>query len=109
MPKKEKSFDAVRDDGGRVLELRRHCRNSEVIHQLEDRVQREEREHRHVLEKDMIEIKVYGPQVIKNFVLTRTKSLKLQIFLGILGYPIFFVVCTFSYITTIFVLIVKKC
>jgi len=49
MPKKEKSFDRVGDGGGRVLELRRHRRNSEVIHQLEDRVQREEREHRHVL------------------------------------------------------------
>ncbi len=38
VPEEEKSFNRIGDNGGRVLELGRHGRHPEVVHQLEDRV-----------------------------------------------------------------------
>ena len=49
VPQEEQPFNGVGHDGGDVLKLGRHRRNSEVVHQLEDGVESEEREHRHVL------------------------------------------------------------
>ena len=76
MPEEEKSFNGVSDDGGRVFELGRHGRHPEVVHQLEDRVQREEREHRHVLEKQINSklFNVITTNVISRLLLSLFKS-----------------------------------